>query len=366
MRTRVFFSERAGRWMGEVRDGERRERRRFETRVEAAEWVAWKRGLVREAGAGAFAVSAEWVAEVKRLEESLDGVPLAEAVEHYHRTKRKGGKTVEEAVEEFHARKADEGASYAHRSGLKTLLRPLVRAFGRARLDELEAETLREAAFAYSKNPESVRNLVCVWGNFFNWCEREELVARSPIRGKLKPPRVVRGEPDFLPVPVFLDYLRKAVEACPSSVPWITLRAFGGMRSEAARAFRWEWYDGEAIRIPAQADKMRRGALMENLPENLRAWLDSLKARGFKPYESRRRTEAPLLKACGPLPRNALRHSFATYHVAAFRNVEETALLMGHGHSPRTLLRHYRGLTTQEEGRAWFAISPSAFRLPEE
>lgn len=55
--------------------------------------------------------------------------------------------------------------------------------------------------------------------------------------------------------------------------------------------------------------------------------------------------------------RNVLRHSFASYHVAAYRDAARTALLLTH-RNPTILYSHYKGRATQADALAYFAIVP--------
>ena len=61
-----------------------------------------------------------------------------------------------------------------------------------------------------------------------------------------------------------------------------------------------------------------------------------------------------------PMPANAARHSFATFHLLAFRHAGETALQLGHGGSPEMLHRHYKGIASEQEAVAFWAIRPAA------
>ena len=54
--------------------------------------------------------------------------------------------------------------------------------------------------------------------------------------------------------------------------------------------------------------------------------------------------------------RNALRHSFINYRVAAIQNVAQVALEAGN--SPQTIFRHYRELVRPADAVKWFAIGP--------
>jgi integrase len=56
-------------------------------------------------------------------------------------------------------------------------------------------------------------------------------------------------------------------------------------------------------------------------------------------------------------PRNALRHTFASCHLAHFQNAGKTALQLGHTES-RTLFAHYRELVKSRDAATFWNIFP--------
>lgn len=56
-------------------------------------------------------------------------------------------------------------------------------------------------------------------------------------------------------------------------------------------------------------------------------------------------------------PKNALRHSFVTYHVALHRNPGKTALIVSH-RDQDCLYRHYLGIANQKDAKEYFKILP--------
>ena len=59
-------------------------------------------------------------------------------------------------------------------------------------------------------------------------------------------------------------------------------------------------------------------------------------------------------------PADALRHSFASYHIAHHKDAGRTALALGHGQNPTLLFNTYRAMVTNDEARRWWAIKPSS------
>jgi len=95
---------------------------------------------------------------------------------------------------------------------------------------------------------------------------------------------------------------------------------------------------------------------------NLREWLLPLrKHKGnvmceeFRKQFNQTRTDAGIAK----WPDNGLRHSFASYHMAHFKNAASTALELGH-HDSRITFAHYRELVKPKEAARYWNIKPEA------
>ena len=62
-----------------------------------------------------------------------------------------------------------------------------------------------------------------------------------------------------------------------------------------------------------------------------------------------------------PHPKNCLRHSACTYHVAAFKDPGKTATMLCHT-DQQLLWSTYNGRAAQAEGKRYFAITPDSIR----
>ena len=58
-----------------------------------------------------------------------------------------------------------------------------------------------------------------------------------------------------------------------------------------------------------------------------------------------------------PHPKNVLRHSFCSYHVALHKNASTTAVLLQHTNQS-TLYRHYKGRASIKDAEEYFKILP--------
>lgn len=162
-----------------------------------------------------------------------------------------------------------------------------------------------------------------------------------------------------------------AVNAGALCVGRLALEAFGGLRFSSAARIVAEDFDHESkgITFPGPKHKTGRRHYVDGWPANLWPWVKHapqacwelppalyihkkramMEAAGFKGGEVGKEGEEAM--------RNVLRHSFATYHVAAFRDAPKTAILLTH-RNPSMLYAHYKGRANQADGLAYFEIMP--------
>jgi integrase len=141
---------------------------------------------------------------------------------------------------------------------------------------------------------------------------------------------------------------------------FLALGAFTGMRS--SEILRLEWSDfnfkRNFITVAAEKAKTFTRRLIPILP-NLQLWLAPYKARVGPLFRARRDADRAIAFAKErqvDWPNNALRHSYATYRLAAIADANRVALEMGT--SPQKLVRNYRELADTTEADNWFAICP--------
>jgi len=59
-------------------------------------------------------------------------------------------------------------------------------------------------------------------------------------------------------------------------------------------------------------------------------------------------------------PNDVLRHTFATNHAAAFKNLNETARQMGHIGGLVVLCKHYVAYVPEKEAKKFWALTPAS------
>ncbi len=197
---------------------------------------------------------------------------------------------------------------------------------------------------------------------FLRWGEREGLF-RSQVRESVANANVLSGrheakEPEFLSV----DDAKRVIEGVPTEVrPGVALGLFAGVRPWEIARLEWAAVDrgSKVIRVAAAVSKTGRGRIIEGLPPALWSWIGRGKGLVCGGRTARQITDAcKAALGCGPWPHDALRHSFATYHVALKRDPGRTALILGHEGAPTMLYRHYRGLATKAQAERYFGLRP--------
>jgi site-specific recombinase XerD len=146
------------------------------------------------------------------------------------------------------------------------------------------------------------------------------------------------------------------------TLPYWLLGGFAGIRSAEIERLTWKDIHFESGLIEISGDKSKTAAKrFIPIQPVLEAWL--------APYEDRHGSICPanlrkLLKAdrlhAGIMawPSNALRHSFASYHLAHFQDAAKLALELGHTNS-HVVFRHYRELVKPQEAKRWWNIMPT-------
>lgn len=141
------------------------------------------------------------------------------------------------------------------------------------------------------------------------------------------------------------------------------MAAFAGIRFSSAQKLAKEDVKLEdmGIGLPADKIKSKRGHYIDGLLENLWSWL---KFAGEKQWQIRQSQWMHLkskvfAEAKVEHPRNILRHSFCTYHVAHLKNPGHTATILCH-RSQAKLWSNYFGRGTTADGKRYFEITPQS------
>jgi integrase len=151
--------------------------------------------------------------------------------------------------------------------------------------------------------------------------------------------------------------------ASPEILPYIAIGLFGGLRRAEIERLDWSEIDFDSghIEVTAEKSKSKIANRFITMQSNLREWLLPFrKLKGnLTPQENFRQLfdDARVAAGIADWPDNALRHSFASYHVVHFKDAKSLALEMGHSDSGM-LFNHYRALVKPKEAERYWNIRP--------
>ena len=141
---------------------------------------------------------------------------------------------------------------------------------------------------------------------------------------------------------------------------FLAIGAFTGLRSSEILRLEWKDVNFERAFITVAADKAKTATRrLVPIQPNLMLWLVRYRTHHGALFKTRRDATRAIAFAKSlkvDWPNNALRHSYATYRLAAIPDAARVALEMGN--SPQKLMTNYRELADEKEAAAWFNISP--------
>ncbi len=305
----------------------------------------------------------------------VDPVDMAEywLLNHAKEDKR----TFSEAMNTYLLEMEQAGRDLEYRKHTKRALDRFAAHLGDKALDHITTKEVSDFVFGLpfkSLTQRHYRNyLAAAFKSFIRhgWVEKNP-VSAVPI------PKVQLAEPGILTVDEMKDLFRENERKDKSICGLLALGAFAGMRSSAISRLSWDELDfkNRAILTPAEKTKKGRRHYIEGLPDNLWEWLERTPKKAFKMpvLEFKRRREKAFIRAGllvpkekakaskGKLvakapPKNCLRHSFVSYHVALHRDPGKTSLLVSHK-DQKILWDHYLGVARQGDAKEYFSITP--------
>ena len=263
--------------------------------------------------------------------------------------------TLLEAVNEFLLAKARAGRSDRYLRQLRVSLKSFALGRGRAPLAGLERIDVQRWLDAQVWSPVTAKGYSGDVRTLFNFAVRRGYLERNPALAVETPAtlslaRIAVHQPDQAAA-VLATARRADLDACRH----LAVRYFSGIRTSEAHLLREPdlRISQGLIEVPAVKSKTRRRRLVTIQP-NLAAWLAlGGELRPIGPMTIRRIIRLARVS----WPPNVTRHSFVSYHLAAFENAGKTALEAGH--SEQMLFTHYRALVTPEAAAAYWAILPA-------
>jgi integrase len=272
----------------------------------------------------------------------------------------KASPLLDDAVLQFVLQRRSDGAVKAWETALNKYLTRFTAVVSNKRTCDVTLAELDAFVLKSSQNQETRANVRRVLVNFCGYAKDRGWMSDN-LAMRVPTPRIVREEPEI----IIHENAKRLLEDCwqhqAELVPYLALRLFTGLRKSSVLKMTWEEIKvGKGIILKAKNAKTRARAYLEGFPPILWEWLKPFE-RAKGPVARQHFAKEVEVRAAAleiAIPRSSFRHTFSTYHVAAFRNAAETAQLVAHRESPRTLWTHYVGIASEEEGKAFFAIKP--------
>lgn len=334
----------------------------------AGEWLKQREQL----GRAAQIVTPDMVATWQEFSRLTGGTPPLEVARWWAKVHGSlgGGLPLDEAVRRYLSVREVAPGQRDTMNHLRLHLRRLSEHFGAKPIGEITSEHvrtwlqgLRSKRLGGAPVGEGSRRHHYLSANLlFEHAVRESWLERSPMRAVEAPTWGPVAEVGILTV----DQARELfwVNRYQPVIARMALEAFGGLRASSAGRLLGEhvvWHS-QGVDLPASLHKSSRRHFVDGQPANLWRWLGAFAFTpatwALSPRMYALEKSLAFSRAKITAPHNALRHSFATYHLAAFKDPGRTAVLMQHRRSPEILWRHYVGRATEAEGRAFFEIVP--------
>lgn len=350
------------------REAGKRKRTFFETKEQAASFAAFKNDELKRNGIfhAEFPERLRVMAQnaVERLRPF--GKTIDDAVAHYvaHLKASEKSCSATQLVSEILVAKEKDGVSERHLRDLRSRLGVFAEAFDGKPVATITAAEIDDwlrslPVKALTRNNYRQRTALA-----FNFAVRRGYATGNPAEGAAKA-KVISKPRGILSVN---EAARLLEASAPNVLPYIAIGLFAGLRAAELERLDWSEIDFESdlIEVAAAKSKTAQRRFVKMQP-NLREWLlphrkhkASVRPQGrfeFRQSFNQARKDADIKK----WPDNALRHSFASYHLAHFNDAALTALQLGH-HDSRVTFAHYRELVKPKDAERYWQLQPAKAR----
>jgi integrase len=341
---------------------EKRVRKFFATEPEAQKELARMKKKLRQGGENALAVSdsARIAAyEAEKMLAPYPGETILKAIEFYlcHLKTKETSVPIRQLVDEYLVEQKRLNRSPEHQTDLRNRYAIFCETFGETGTRVLTGKQIKDWITKTKLGEQSKNNYRTRIKSLCQFAVESGYMSKNPV--DFKPISFDSGPPEILTVEQLTALLE---HASPKLLPALAIKAFAGVRTRELPRLTWEdvKFARGFIEVSKGKSKMKRRRLIPIEP-NLMEWLSPFKGLTGPVWNG---TEHALLVALSALekvsgvtiPNNALRHSYASYHLALFQDENKTALAMGN--SPAVIFSDYRELVYPDDAKAYFSIRP--------
>jgi integrase len=350
---------RGDRWQADIARHGRRYRATCATEPDARAWIDARMLELRREVPTSSARDLIDAADARAV--LPDGVSLLDAAREYaarHRALPLAGATVAQVYDRYLSDKTAAGLRPRSLQSICTYVGRLSRAVPDRATDAITVADLTDALTAGKYGPATRNTLRRYWLGFFDYARSLGACVDNPAAG-ITISRTDETTPGIL-TPDQTAALLGAVRV--DLRPAVVIGLFAGLRTAELLALDWQEVTDTHIRITPKTAKKRRQRLIP-VSDTLTAWIGHQRPSFGRvaPVQSRRWFTV-LNQAAARVgitwPSNAMRHSFASYHLAAYHDASRTALILGHTGDASVFWNHYRELVTEADAVRYFALRP--------
>ena len=349
--------------------GKGRNRQFFKDKTEAQTVLQQKLIQQENYGTAGLSFNDRQRAEYLECTEKLEpfGATIRDAVNFYlpHLSALKRTKTAAELVDELLKVKEADGASERYLSDLRSRLTQFSDSFDGKPVAEIIVPQIDEWLRRLADKETGKRLSPVTRNNFrrvlivaFNFAKENGYCVGNPAERSAKA-KVIETAVGILTV----DQTARLLESAPAElVPYVAIGAFAGLRRAELERLDWKEVDLQSGLIEVTASKAKSARRrFGKIQPNLARWLQPYAqlSGNVTPANYRELLDAAR-EAAGiqEWPQNALRHSFASYHLARFNDAAALSLELGHTNS-NLVFQHYRQLVKPKQAERYWKIVPA-------
>lgn len=297
---------------------------------------------------------------LERLAEAGLDLTLDRAIELALPVLRSSGRniTVDQLFQDFAEAKANDWSDASKRA-FSTSAKTFLQRFGGRLLSTIDSDEL-EVWYSTSFVSTGYRaHELRTIRPAFSWAVRRKILQESPY-SRMEGIRVKR-KPIVIYTP---DEARRLMETCPiDACAAFALLLFAGVRPKELTRLTWANIRDGYIHITANIAKTQQVRNIEIEP-NCAAWLATTGSHDpntpICPPDWVRRARAIRAAAGVHSQPDTPRHSYASYHLAAHKDVATLKANLGHAPNSDTLFIYYRAAATPTDAEKYWAIMPPA------
>jgi integrase len=290
----------------------------------------------------------------------LGNVSLRDAARYWmehHRKNALAGSTIKDLYTRYLVEKTDAGLRPRSLCGIRSNVGRLATRYGSTPVSEITPTLLVDYLGTLHAKPVSRNTLRRYWWGFFDHCRRLGSIMDNPAEAI-----AVSRVDDTMPEIFTPDQAQMVITAAGRLRPFIAIGLFAGLRTAELLALKWGDISATHIRIVPAVAKKRRQRLIP-ISDTLRPLIANRGANDERVCPVQERRLYVILRKIAKKaemkewPSNAMRHSFASYHLALYQDAAKTAMLLGHSQNASVLWDNYRELVTEDDARRYFAIT---------